>query len=243
MVAEAMLVTVRVAVLLAVPAVGVCAVVTPEVVLLLPPSVLLVTVKVTVQLGVGIVIPVKLRAVAPASKEDGVVPPQVPPTAPATALMLASVSVNAPAVKAIPLLFDRVRVTRELPPDTIEVGLNALEMVGAANTVRMAELLGDPAVGVCVVVTPEVVLLLEPTVLLVTLNVTVQLPDGIVIPVKLSAVAPALKEEGVVPEQVPPTAPPTALMLARVSVNAPPVRAVVALLLIRVKVTTELPPD
>ena len=244
MVAEAMLVTVRVAVLLAVPAVGVCAVVTPEVVLLLPPSVLLVTVKVTVQLGEGIVIPVKLRAVAPASKEDGVVPPQVPPTAPATALMLVRVSVNAPPDKAIPLLFDRVRVTRELPPDTIEVGLNALEMVGAANTVRMAELLGDPAVGVCVVVTPEVVLLLEPTVLLVTLTVTVQLPlAGTLIDEKPKKVAPKPTEVGRVPEQVPPTAPPAAVMPVRVSVNAPPVRAVVALLLIRVKVTTELPPD
>ena len=119
-----------------------------------------------------------------------------------------------------------------------------MAMVGDAMlvTVRVAVLLTVPAVGVCVVVTPDVVLLLPPTVLLVTLNVTVQLPDGIVIPVKLSAVAPALKEEGVVPAQVPPTAPPTALMLASVSVNAPAVSAE-ALLLDRVSVTTELPPD
>ena len=137
----------------------------------------------------------------------------------------------------------RVSVTREVPPDTIEVGLNPLAMVGAANTVRVAVLLAVPAVGVCVVVTPDVVLLLPPTVLLVTLKVTVQLLlAGIVIPVKLRAVAPALKEDGVVPTQVPPTAPPTALMLVRVSVNAPPVRAE-ALLLDSVRVTTELPPD
>src|ERR1019366_574146 len=193
MVGDAMLVTVRVAVLLAVPAVGVCVVVKPDVVLLLPPMVLLVTLKVTVQLPAGIVIPVKLRAVAPTLKEDGVVPAQVPPTAPATALMLARVSENAPPVRAEALLFDSVRVTTELPPDAIEIGLNPLAMVGAARTVRVAVLLAVPATGVCVVVTPDVVLVLPPIVLLVTLNVTVQLPDGIVIPVKLRAVAPALK--------------------------------------------------
>src|ERR1035441_8947283 len=237
MVGDEMLVTVRVAVLLAVPTVGGCVVVTPDVVLLLPPTVLLVTLNVTVQLPDGIVIPVKLRAVAPALKEEGVVPEQVPPTAPATALMLASVSVNAPPVRAEALLFDSVRVTTELPPDAIEVGLNPLAMGGAARTVRVAVLLAVPATGVCVVVTPDVVLVLQPIVLLVTLNVTVQLLlAGIVIPVKLSAVAPAIKEEGVVPVQVPPTAPATALILARVSVKAPPVRAL-PLLFDRVRVT------
>jgi len=75
-------------------------------------------------------------------------------------------------------------------------------------------------------VTPEVVLGFPATLLLVTLNVTVQLLlAGMVIPVKLRAVAPALSVLGVVPVQVPPTAPPTALMLTSVSVNAPPVRA------------------
>src|ERR1035438_3678899 len=171
-----MLVTVRVAVLLAVPAVGVCVVVTPDVVLLLPPTVLLVTLNVTVQLPDGIVIPVKLRAVAPALKEEGVVPAQVPPTAPPTALMLASGSVNAPPLRAEALLLDSVRVTTELPPDAIEVGLNPLAMVAEAMlvTVRVAVLLAVPAVGVCAVVTPEVVLLLPPSVLLVTVKVTVQ---------------------------------------------------------------------
>ena len=117
-----------------------------------------------------------------------------------------------------------------------------MAMVGAANTVRVALLLAVP-VGVCVVVTPDVLLGWTPAVLLVTLNVTVQLLlAGIVIPVKLRAVAPAIKEEGVVPAQVPPTAPPAALMLASVSVNAPAVRAE-ALLLDSVSVSTELPPD
>src|SRR5258708_6917471 len=106
------------AVLLADPADGVCVVVTPDVVLGFAPAVLLVTLKVTVQLLLaGIVMPVKLRAVAPALKEDGVVPTQVPPTAPPTALMLDSVSVNAAPVRMDPLPFVNVRVTRELPPD------------------------------------------------------------------------------------------------------------------------------
>ena len=104
-------------------------------------------------------------------------------------------------------------------------------------------LLAAPAVGVCVVVTPEVVLFCEPGVLLVTLNVTVQLLlAGMLIPVKLSAVAPADKLAGVVPTQVPPTLPPDALILLSVSVNAPPDSAV-ALLLDRVSVTVDVPPD
>ena len=152
-------------------------------------------------------------------------------------------SVKAPPVRAEALLLDKVRVTTELPPDWIEAGLNALAMVGAASTVSVAVLLAAPALGVCVVVTPEVVLLLLPGVLLVTLKIAVQLPlRGMVIPLKLRAVAPAVKEDGVVPEQVPLTAPPAALMLVSVSVNAPPVRAE-ALLLDKVRVTTEVPPD
>ncbi len=83
----------------------------------------------------------------------------------------------------------------------------------------------------------------EPAVELVTLNVTVQLPlAGMVIPLKLSAVAPAVNELGVVPTQVPPTTPPSALIFDSVSVNAPAVSAVV-LLLVRVRVTKELPTD
>ena len=122
-------------------------------------------------------------------------------------------------------------------------GLNALLMVGDVSTVRMAVLLAEPADGVWVVVTPDVVLGFPPTVLLVTLKVTVQLLlAGIVIPLKLRAVAPTLRVPGVVPVQVPPTAPPTALMLDRVSENAPPVR-IEALLLDNVRVNSELPPD
>jgi hypothetical protein len=110
-------------------------------------------------------------------------------------------------------------------------------------TVNVAVLLPLPAVGVCVVFTPEVVLGWDPLVVLVTLNVTVQLElAGMVIPVKLSAVAPAVNVLGVVPVHVPPTAPPEALIFESVSVNAPPVSAVV-LLLVKVNVTVEDPPD
>ena len=44
------------------------------------------------------------------------------------------------------------------------VGLKDLEMVGAVRlpTVRVAVLLPDPAVGVCVVVTPYVFLMMPP---------------------------------------------------------------------------------
>jgi hypothetical protein len=121
--------------------------------------------------------------------------------------------------------------------------LNALAMVGGANTVRVAVLLAAPAVGVCVVVTPEVVFGCTPAVLLVTLKITVQLPlAGMVIPLKLSAVAPAVSVFGVVPAQVPPTPPPAALIFASVSVKAPPVIGN-PLLLASVRVTTEVPPD
>ena len=82
----------------------------------------------------------------------------------------------------------------------------------------------------------------HPTVALVMLKVTVQLPlAGIVIPVKLSAVVPATKVLGVVPVQVPPTAPPAALMFTSVSVNAAPVKGA-ELALVSVRVTTDVPP-
>ena len=120
-----------------------------------------------------------------------------------------------------------------------------MAMLGEASavTVRVAVLLAAPAVGVWVVVTPEVVFGCAPTVLLVTLKITVQFPlAGIVIPVKLRAVCPEVNDVGVVPTQVPVTEPPAALMLASVSLKAPPVRAV-ALLLVSVRVTAEAPPD
>ena len=110
--------TVRVALLLAAPAEVVCVVVTPEVVLFLAPGVLLVTLKVTVHWPLaGTVIPVKLRAVWPAVWLDGTVPVQVPATPPPAAPMFTRVSLKAPSVSADELLFARVRVTVDFPPD------------------------------------------------------------------------------------------------------------------------------
>jgi len=230
-------------VLLTVPAEGVCVVVTPEVVLGCTPGVLLVTPKVTVQEPLaGMLIPVKLNAVAPATSVFGVVPMQVPPTAPPTALIFVSVSVKAAPVSADAFELLRVSVTVEVPPGAIVFGANAFATVGEAKTVRLAVLLGAPTVVVCVVVTPDVVFGCTPGVPLVTAKVTVQeLLAGMLIPVKLNAVAPATNVFGVVPAQVPPTAPPTALILANVSVNAPPDSAE-AFELLKVNVTVELPP-
>jgi len=88
---------------------------------------------VTVQLpDAGMPMPLKLSAVCPAVNDEGVVPVQVPPTAPATALILVNVSVNAAPVSADELLLLSVRVTTEFPPETIDAGLNALAMVGDA---------------------------------------------------------------------------------------------------------------
>src|SRR5260370_444105 len=99
-------------------------------------------------------------------------------------------------------------------------------MVGDTSTVRTAVLLAGPADGtVCVVVTPDVVLGFPPTVLLVTLKVTVQLlRTGIGLPFNHTSVSPAAFGFGEVPVQVPPTAPPTALMLDSESVKGQPVR-------------------
>jgi hypothetical protein len=98
-------------------------------------------------------------------------------------------------------------------------------------------------VAVSFVLTPDVEFGFIPGVLLLTANVTVQLPPaGIVIPLKLSAVAFAASAFGAVPTQVPPTAPPTALILTSVSVNEALVDAA-ALPLLKVRVTVEFPPD
>ena len=110
-------ITVNVAVLLAVPAEGVCAVVTPEVVFECVPAALLVTEKVTVQEPfAGIVIPLKLKLVAPAANVFGEMPAQVPETAPPAALIFVNASVNEAFVRAIAFVLPRVKVTVDEPP-------------------------------------------------------------------------------------------------------------------------------
>src|SRR5207244_2834155 len=107
-----------------------------------------------------------------------------------------------------------------------------LLMAGGTITVSVAVLLAVPAVGVCVVVTPEVVFDWTPPVLLVTSKVTLQLPPaGMVMPLKLRLLAPALKLLGVIAPQVLVTAPPLTLIFASVSVKEALVSAIEALLL------------
>src|SRR5258708_5159582 len=103
-------------------------------------------------------------------------------------------------------------------------------------------LLGLP-VAASLVDTPEVKFGFVPTWVLATVNAMVQLPPaGIVMPEKLRAVAPAPKVLGVVPVQLPPTAPPDALMLKSESVNAAPVRLMPVFGLVSVSVSVEVPP-
>ena len=90
---------------------GVYAVVTPDVWFVFVDTTLVVTLNVTVQPAVGIVIPVKLTDVKPRQDDDGVVPTHVPPTDPATVDIEFSVSLNTAFVSEMPLLFDSVTVT------------------------------------------------------------------------------------------------------------------------------------
>ena len=106
------------AVLLAAPVVEVCVVVTPEVAFGFVPGVLLVTSKMTVQLlFAGMVIPLKLNAVVPATSILGDVPIQLPVTLPPAALILTSVSVNEALVRSNALVLPNVSVTVVVPPD------------------------------------------------------------------------------------------------------------------------------
>ena len=186
------------------------------------------------------------RLTMPEAAVAVVVPPQVldKPLGVATTRPAGKVSVNAKPVKLVPVLELVMVKVSEVVPLSVMVGApKALVMLGAATTVRVAVLLPVPTV-VWAVVMPEVVLGSAPAWVLVTLKITVQLLlAGMVMPVKLSAVAPAVKVPGVVPAQVPVTLPPAALIFTRVSPKDAPVSAVEALPLAKVTVTTEVPPD
>ena len=93
------------------------------------------------------------------------------------------------------------------------------------------------------VVIPDVVFGCAPTVLLVTLKVTVQLlVAGMKYELKLSAVWPAAIPERLPLMQVPPIAPPVALIFTSVSVKAAPV-SIDGLLLESVRMTVDVPPS
>ena len=79
-----------------------------------------------------------------------------------------------PACAGLPAPFVMVNVRTEVPPASIAVGANAL-LTDACTTAKLAVFDTAPAVGVCVVVTPLVVLgSAALTVELVTFNVMVQ---------------------------------------------------------------------
>jgi hypothetical protein len=82
----------------------------------------------------------------------------VPPIVAFATLMFASASVKRTLVSAMVLPFVRVKVARLVPPCAIGLVPKALAMVGAAATLRVAVLEAVPALPVCVVATPLVVL-------------------------------------------------------------------------------------
>jgi hypothetical protein len=157
--------------------------VTPEVVFGLTPATLLVTEKITVQLLLGgIVMPVKLEAVVPATKVAGVVPTQFPVTLPPTALILVKVSENEAPVRGVALLLKSVKVTVDCPPAVIDGEPKTLLMVGGAMTVNVA-VAAVPAL-LFVVVTVLVVFIFTPAVAPVTVTLKTQFAapanDGLV---------------------------------------------------------------
>jgi hypothetical protein len=166
-------ITVKVAVLLVSPATGVSAVVTPEVVFGCSPAVALVTGKLTAQLELaGIVMPLKLKFVAPADKFAGVIPAQLPPVAPPTAVIFVKTSVNEAFVRLTGLLLLKVSVTVDCPPEAIETGENDLPIAGGARTVKLA-VAAVPA-PLLAVVTVLVVLVFNPALAPVTVTLNVQ---------------------------------------------------------------------
>src|SRR5579871_939667 len=108
-----------------------------------------------------------------------VVPTQVPPIVGlATVTLPGSESVKWALVSAVAFVLPSVKVIVEVPPIRMIGGLKALAIVGVAKTVSVAILEAALAVGVSVVMTPLVVLLYVPGVLLTTCTVTVQPATG-----------------------------------------------------------------
>lgn len=107
-------------------------------------------------------------------------------------------------VRFVALVLDSVKVIVDVSPDGMDVGLNALAIVGLARTVRSTDEETGPG-RVCVVSTPLVTLGFTPTVVEVTVTVTVQvLSEGMVIPEKFRSVSPIVKLLELAPVQVPP---------------------------------------
>ena len=175
--------TVKLAVFDTKPGVGVCVVVTPEVVLGCTPAIVLFTLKVKVQLPLaGMVRPVMAMAVWLLAKLLLAAPAHVPPAVWTPAIdILVSVSVKLAPVSAIPLVLVNVNVIvlAVTPSLGMTVGRNALAMDGETpTTVRFAVLEPDALVSASGPVNEiaEEVLGNTPGVSLVTNNDTVHVP-------------------------------------------------------------------
>lgn len=219
--------------------------VTAPVVLTFAPAVVPLTLTVKAQVpptGTVALLIVKVVAFAAGAK----VPPQLVATAgvASTCIPAGKLSTAPAPVKAtvLPAGLESVIVKVETPFKRIVSGANDLAIVGGVITVRFAVLLAAPVPPFVDVIAP-VVFGFSPATLLVTAKVTVQFPAaGTVMPVKLKAVAPATSALGIVPAQVPATAPPAAVILTSVSENEAPVKAFEALPFNKVKVTVDVPP-
>jgi hypothetical protein len=230
----------------AVPPVPPFAELTLPVVLVFTPDVVLVTLTEMAQLLlVATVPPVRLMVVSPAFGEK--VPPQVlvAPGVAATLMPAGKVSLTATPVCA-EVLADglvMVMVSVEVPLTGMLVGENALVMVGADITIKVAEAVVPVFVGL-VEVTVPVVLTLLPAVLAVTSTFTSQLPPtGIVPPLRLIELAPPVGEN--VPPQVLPAlvVEATTTPEGNVSLTPTPVSGtVLAAGLVMVRVRVEVPP-
>src|SRR5689334_9089814 len=152
---------------------------------------------------------------------------QLPPTVSGEAFTTPAgyVSVNCiPDSGSVPG-FEIVKVMVLVPPGWIDEGENALAIVGLPSTKRLSVFEPGPC-GSAFVVTPLAALGSVPITLLVITTVTVQPAAGMLIPVKLRLVWPAVSAEGVVPVQVPPTVWLAEIdMFTIVSRKAPPVCA------------------
>ena len=182
----------------------------------------MITFTVTVQVAPAAIVPP--LSCTPRLPAASAVPPELCKVAPVQVVVadsgLASViapgevgntSVNAvgeSVMGKVALVLVSVMVKVLVSPTVMVAGLKALVISGMVYTFRSAVLLTGPAPRVWAVFTPLVVLGLAPPTLLVTVTVSVQLSAaGSVKPVKLKAVAPALKVLALAPTQVPPAGP------------------------------------
>jgi hypothetical protein len=221
--------------------------VTLPVVLTFGPAVVAVTLTVTVQVPLAVIVPPeKLSDVLPAAgAKVGEPQPEVEALGvAATCNPAGNVSVKATPVRELPVFeLVTVKVSVLTPPTAIGLGEKALAMLGGPMTVSVSvPVLPVPPL---VEVTLPVVLTFGPAVVAVTLTVTVQVPlAAIVPPEKLSDVLPAAgaKVGAPQPEVEALGVAATCNPAGNVSVKATPVRELPVFELVTVKVSVLTPP-